>query len=67
MKRTALYARLNVLLSGVVLIQEDGWVAAKMQSHTQSMLSFAATSLLCSLSKLFTTSLQYSPTMWDAP
>jgi len=67
MKRTAVFARLNVLLSGVVLVQEDGWVAAKMKRHMQPISSLAATSLMCSLSKLFTTSLQRSPTMRDAP
>jgi len=66
MKRTALFARLDVLLSGVVLVQEGGWVAAKIQRHMQPISTFAATSLLCSLSKLFTTSLQRSPTMRDA-
>ena len=58
MKCTALFARLDVLLSGVVLVQEarcededDVWVVRRMLSHTQSISSSAASSLLCSMYK----------------
>jgi len=56
MKPTALFARLNVLLSDVVLVQkarcedeDDDWVAARMLSHTQSISSSAASPLLRSM------------------
>ena len=55
MKCIALFARLNVLLGGVIVAQEarckdvDGWVDARMMSHTQSISSSAASSVLCSM------------------